>query len=112
MLFKQPKRYACEKNSGFKITFPNGFIVSIWFEDHDYTEVFDEKHELIEPVKETIFRFAQADLSILGTNGINYTNIFCSELAGYSKRMNIVYQVQPTEFADILYKVSSYNKGD
>jgi len=103
--------YTCEKNSNFRIAFPNQLVVSIWFEDHNCTEVFDKNRKTVDPAKETVFAFNQADLCISNRiTGKKCTDLFCSKLPGFSEHANVVYQISPTEFADILFDVSIYSK--
>ncbi|MCK9198164.1 MAG: hypothetical protein M0P49_01010 [Bacilli bacterium] len=107
---KYLKKYTCERNRNFKIAFPNQLVVSIWFEDHDCTEMFDENHKAIEPANETVFAFNQADLCIFNrSTGEKYTDLFCSKLPGFSERTNVVYQITPADFANILFNVSLYS---
>lgn len=107
MSINSDKNYTCERNSNFKITFPNQLVVSIWFEDHDCTEVFDENRKLVNPAKEESFSFNQADLSIFNKiTGENETGKFCSRFAGYSERANVVYGISPSDFADVVFGIS------
>jgi len=104
------KNFTCQGNSGFKVAFTNGYIVSVAWTDHNGDESF-ENGEIVEPFKMPAFTFNMEDLAIFkdGCNGF-VTGDFCENMddINYDPYQDIVIYVTPEQVAKIMAKVAAY----
>jgi len=108
-LIEKFKNFTCQGNSGFKVAFSNGYIVSVAFTDHNLSETFDDNGNMIDPAKKAAFTFDTADLAIFKDDGNGFvTGDFCEGMDNYDPYDNLVIYVTPEQVAGIMQKVSTF----
>ncbi len=103
------KNFTCQANSGFKVTFANGYTVSVSFTDHNLSETFDDNGNEIIPREKIAFTFDTADLAVFKSDRKGLlTGEFCSEMNNYDPHDNVIIFVTPEQVAEVMCKVSRH----